>query len=88
VGRSDCFTRSTLKITSQPATFYAALISVSITAFREIARSVHEAERDVARRIAATPAYQHSRHERKKVEKLFAHLKRILKNWIACDYLA
>jgi hypothetical protein len=31
------------------------------------------------RRIAATPAYQRSRHERKKVEMLFAHLKRILK---------
>ncbi|WP_330208710.1 IS1182 family transposase [Pseudomonas sp. Z13] len=49
------------------------------TAFRKIARSVHEAARDVARRIAATPAYQRSRHERKKVEMLFAHLKRILK---------
>lgn len=49
------------------------------TAFRKIARSVHEAARDVARRIAATPAYQCSRHERKKVEMLFAHLKRILK---------
>ncbi len=49
------------------------------TAFRKIARSVHEAARDAARRIAATPAYQRSRHERKKVEMLFAHLKRILK---------
>ena len=49
------------------------------TAFRKIARSVHEAARDVARRIAATPVYQRSRHERKKVEMLFAHLKRILK---------
>ncbi|MGE8187469.1 transposase [Pseudomonas sp. NPDC086278] len=49
------------------------------TAFRKIARSVHEAAREVARRIAATPAYQRSRHERKKVEMLFAHLKRILK---------
>ena len=37
------------------------------------------AARDVARRIAATAAYQRSRHERKKVEMLFAHLKRILK---------
>jgi len=35
--------------------------------------------RDVARRIAATPEYERSRHERKKVEMLFAHLKRILK---------
>jgi len=42
------------------------------TSFRKIARSVHAAARDVARRIAATPAYQHSRYERKKVEMLFA----------------
>lgn len=49
------------------------------TAFRKIVRSVHEAARDVARRIAATPEYVRSRHERKKVEMLFAHLKRILK---------
>ena len=49
------------------------------TSFRNIARSVHEAARNVARRIAATPQYVCSRHERKKVEMLFAHLKRILK---------
>jgi hypothetical protein len=49
------------------------------TPFRKIARSVHEAARDVARRIAKTPQYVCSRHERKKVEMLFAHLKRILK---------
>lgn len=49
------------------------------TSISKIARSVHEAARDVARRIAATPAYQRSCHERKKVEMLFAHLKRILK---------
>jgi hypothetical protein len=49
------------------------------TSFRKIARSVHEAARDVARRIATTPQYVCSRHERKKVEMLFAHLKRILR---------
>ncbi len=49
------------------------------TEVRKIARSVHEAARDVARRIAKTPEYVRSRHERKKVEMLFAHLKRILK---------
>jgi Transposase DDE domain len=47
--------------------------------FREITRSVHEDARDEARRIAATPEYQQSRRQRKKVEMLFAHLKRILK---------
>jgi hypothetical protein len=49
------------------------------TSIRKIVRSVHEAARDVARRIAATPEYVRSRHEHKKVEMLFAHLKRILK---------
>jgi hypothetical protein len=46
---------------------------------RKIARSVHESARDVARDIAKTDAYQQSRKDRKKVEMLFAHLKRILK---------
>ena len=49
------------------------------TAVRKITRSIHEAARDVARRIATTPEYLRSRCERKKVEMLFAHLKRILK---------
>ena len=46
---------------------------------RKIARSVHEAARDKARTIAKTEAYAVSRRERKKVEMLFTHLKRILR---------
>ena len=46
---------------------------------RKIARSVHEAARDKARAIAKTEAYAVSRRQRKRVEMLFAHLKRILK---------
>ena len=46
---------------------------------RKIVRSLHEDARDVARRIRKTAEYQQSRCERKKVEMLFAHLKRILK---------
>jgi hypothetical protein len=46
---------------------------------RRIMRSVHERSRDVARAIADTPQYRQSRRDRKKVEMLFAHLKRILK---------
>src|SRR5271163_2177073 len=46
---------------------------------RKIARSVHEAARDKARAIAKSEAYVVSRRERKKVEMLFAHLKRILR---------
>lgn len=49
------------------------------TPMRKIARSVHESARDVARAIAKTVAYQQSRRDRKKVEMLFAHLKRIMK---------
>lgn len=49
------------------------------TPMRKIARSVHEEAREEARAIANTPAYKRSRRERKKVEMLFAHLKRILK---------
>ena len=46
---------------------------------RKITRHVHEAARDVARAIARTPAYDQTRRDRKKVEMLFAHLKRILR---------
>jgi hypothetical protein len=46
---------------------------------RKVPRNVHEASREVVRRLAGTPEYLQSRRERKKVEMLFAHLKRILK---------
>jgi len=49
------------------------------TPTRKIARSVHESARDVARDIAKTNVYKQSRKDRKKVEMLFAHLKRIMK---------
>ena len=46
---------------------------------RKIPRSIHEGARDLARDIARTEAYRTSRCQRKKVEMLFAHLKRILR---------
>ena len=49
------------------------------TPARKVTRSIHEGARDFARDIARTDAYVTSRRERKKVEMLFAHLKRILK---------
>jgi hypothetical protein len=49
------------------------------TEVRKIARSIHEDARSVARDIAKTKQYQQSPCERKKVEMLFAHLKRILR---------
>jgi transposase len=46
---------------------------------RKVLRSIHEGARDLARDLSKTDAYLTSRRERKKVEMLFAHLKRILK---------
>jgi transposase len=49
------------------------------TPARNVPRSIHESARDLARDIAKTDTYKTSRRQRKKVEMLFAHLKRILK---------
>ena len=46
---------------------------------RRIVRDVNEAARDAARALAKTEAFAQSRRYRKKVEMLFAHLKRILR---------
>lgn len=47
--------------------------------FRKIARSLYEDARDRARLLRNTPEYLQSRKDRKKVEVLFAHMKRILR---------
>jgi transposase len=49
------------------------------TPTRKIRRSIYEPARDVARAAAKSWLYKQSRKDRKKVEMLFAHLKRILK---------
>jgi hypothetical protein len=49
------------------------------TATKKILRSIHERARDIAREVAKTPAYRKTRRQRKQVEMLFAHMKRILK---------
>ena len=46
---------------------------------RKVMRSVHEGARNLARAIAQDDEWLTSRRERKKVEMLFAHLKRILR---------
>jgi hypothetical protein len=46
---------------------------------RKVPRSIYEDARDVARALGKTQAFEQSRHERKRIEMLFAHLKRILK---------
>ena len=49
------------------------------TPARKVTRSVHESARDVARAVARTTDYRRTRRQRKQVEMLFAHMKRILK---------
>ena len=46
---------------------------------RRIQRSIYEQARDVARALAKTEAFERSRHDRKRVEMLFVHLKRIFR---------
>jgi transposase len=46
---------------------------------RRIPRSIYEEARDVARALAKTEAFERSRRDRKRVEMLFAHLKRIFR---------
>ena len=46
---------------------------------RKILRSIYEEARDAARAIAKTDAFEQSCRERKRIEMLFAHLKRILR---------
>lgn len=46
---------------------------------RRIPRSIYEPARDVARALAKTEAFEQSRRDRKRIEMLFAHLKRILR---------
>jgi hypothetical protein len=46
---------------------------------RKLPRSIHEGARDLARRFSEEDEWCVSRRERKKVEMLFAHLKRVLR---------
>jgi hypothetical protein len=47
--------------------------------FRRVPRSIYEEARDVARTLSKTAAFEQSCHDQKRVEMLFAHLKRILR---------
>jgi hypothetical protein len=49
------------------------------TPARRITRSIYEHAREVARSLRGTPAFERSRQGRKRIEMLFAHLKRNLK---------
>lgn len=49
------------------------------TDIRKVTRSIYEPARNVARAVRSTPDYRRTRRQRKQVEMLFAHMKRILK---------
>ena len=49
------------------------------TPARRVTRSIYEHAREVARSLAGTEAFERSRQGRKRIEMLFAHLKRILR---------
>ena len=69
--------------------YYASKSHCSICALKErctpnkdariVSRHIHEAARDKAREIAKTDAYADASRRRKKVEMLFAHLKKIMR---------
>jgi hypothetical protein len=63
---------------AQKTTFTGRSASNFSQSAGEIPRGIHEHARDKARDIAKTDAYVVSRRERKKIEMLFAHLKRII----------
>ena len=65
--------------TLDAAAFGAASPGGPGSCHHRIPRSIHEGARDMAREIAKTEAYATTRRNRKKVEMLFAHLKRILR---------
>lgn len=48
------------------------------SSFKRVGRSIYEHARDEVRRLRTTKEYQQSKHDRKKVEMAFAHLKQIL----------
>lgn len=48
------------------------------TDIRKVTRSIYEPARDAARAVRQTSAYRRTRRQRKQVEMLFAHMKRIL----------
>ena len=54
---------------------------------RRIPRSIYEEARDVARALARTNAFAQSRRDRKRVEMLFAHLKRMNSDDRGVDHL-
>lgn len=59
--------------------YVLAPLVIVVGLHRRIERNPFEPARDVARALAKADAYKQSRKDRKKVEMLFAHLKRILK---------
>src|SRR5438874_10581880 len=89
IGPAGEVLRTTGRVSSDHATRYIAPVPVCRACrlkpkccpnmpARRIVRDVNEDARDVARALAKTEAFEQSCRDRKRVEMLFAHLKRIL----------
>ena len=76
MGRRHCFTSPAY---STVVAARSGRDAVQKLPARRIPRSIYEEARDVARALARTNAFAQSRRDRKRVEMLFAHLKRILR---------
>src|SRR5207302_10264878 len=76
-GRERCAGRRSL--TTRQLSRGCEVRSCPNTPARMIPRDINEDTRDVARALAGTNAFEQSRRDRKRVEMLFAHLKRIFK---------
>ncbi|HZK78268.1 MAG TPA: transposase [Gemmatimonadaceae bacterium] len=72
--RSSCRQRSSLS-----SALRRAPCRDSQSPERKIPRSIYEDARDTARALVGTKTFEQSRRDRKRVEMLFVHLKRILK---------
>src|SRR5438874_7752754 len=90
IGPAGEVLRTTGRVSSDHATRYIAPVPVCRACrlkpkccpnmpARRIVRDVNEDARDVARALAKTEAFEQSCRDRKRVEMLFAHLKRILR---------
>jgi hypothetical protein len=78
--RIDClFFQFCTELCRRGLPLWRATLGLEFTPARKIPRSIYEHAREVARALAGTPAYERSRQGRKRIEMLFAHLKRILK---------
>lgn len=71
--------RSRVLLLDEPTSALDPGSAAAVESFRRVPQSIYEGARDMARQIASSWEGRTSRRLRKKIEMLFAHLKRILK---------